>query len=91
MPEYSEADNPYLINPLSIRVIQKLAKILYPKTPYKFGCILPLNIVQIFFLGGVGSKMRGRSPPKVSKWPKTLPGENFFALFHATTKSEFYS
>ena len=44
-----------------------------------------------FFGGGVGSKMRERSPPKVSKWPKTLPGENSFAPFHATTKSEFYA
>ena len=55
---------------MNITVIQKLAKILYPKTPFKFGCISPQNIIQIFLGGGWGQKLGGAAPLKFQNGSK---------------------
>ena len=60
----------FLEQRVRIRVVQKLAKILYHKTPFEFGCIFPQNIIQIFFGGGWGQKWGGAAPLKFQNGSK---------------------
>ena len=68
------------------RVIQKQAKILYPKIPFKFGCILPQNMIQIFFFWRVRVKNEVAQPPQSFKMAQNTTWRKFLCAFSCNNK-----
>ena len=68
-----------------ISLIHKLAKILYSKVPFKFGCGLPQNREKNFFWGG-GVKNGVAQAPQSFKMAQNTTSRKFFCAISCNIK-----